>query len=76
MPWLEKAKEELKEAVIFPIKFPQLFQGKRKPWNGILLYGPPGTDKNFLAKAAATETHGNIFFQFQLQMFLVNGWMN
>ena len=30
---LEKAKEALKEAVIFPIKFPQLFQGKRKPWN-------------------------------------------
>ena len=27
---LEKAKEALKEAVIFPIKFPQLFQGKRK----------------------------------------------
>ena len=34
---LEKAKDALKEAVIFPIKFPQLFQGKRKPWKGILL---------------------------------------
>jgi ATP-dependent Zn protease len=36
---LTGAKAALKEAVIYPLKFPHLFTGKRKPWRGILLYG-------------------------------------
>ncbi|CAN4107253.1 unnamed protein product [Withania somnifera] len=52
---LESVKQALQEAVILPVKFPQFFTGKRRPWRAFLLYGPPGTGKSYLAKAVATE---------------------
>ncbi|XP_076064208.1 katanin p60 ATPase-containing subunit A-like 2 [Oratosquilla oratoria] len=58
---LEEAKRLVKEAVVYPLKYPQLFVGRFKPWRGVLLFGPPGTGKTLLAKAVATECRTTFF---------------
>ncbi len=57
---LEEVKEELRMAVEWPLKYPELFKasGAKQP-KGILLYGPPGTGKTLLAKAVANESEAN-----------------
>jgi transitional endoplasmic reticulum ATPase len=57
---LEGVKQELREAVEWPLKYPEKFKkfGLRPP-KGILLFGPPGTGKTLLAKAVATESGAN-----------------
>jgi len=57
---LEKAKQEIKEAVEWPLKYPEVFEIMHtRPPKGILLYGPPGTGKTLLAKAVASKSEAN-----------------
>ncbi len=57
---LEKAKQELQEAVEWPLKYPENFEKFGvKPPKGVLIYGPPGTGKTLLAKAVANESESN-----------------
>lgn len=57
---LEDVKQELIEAVEWPLKTPEAFTrlGTTPP-SGILIYGPPGTGKTLLAKAVASESQAN-----------------
>ena len=57
---LEEVKEELTEAIEWPLKHTDLFnQADIQPPKGLLLYGPPGTGKTMIAKAVATTSEAN-----------------
>ena len=57
---LRMAKQQLQEAVEWPLTKPEVFKRMGiNPPRGVLLYGPPGTGKTLLAKAVASESKAN-----------------
>ena len=57
---LDSVKEELQQAVEWPIKYADVYkQFATKSPKGFLLFGPPGTGKTLLAKAVANESECN-----------------
>jgi AAA+ superfamily predicted ATPase len=53
---MEALKERIRMHVVYPFRNPETFQRfKKRPGGGILLYGPPGCGKTYLARATAGE---------------------
>lgn len=57
---MKKMKEEINEAIVYPLLKPELARTYGKlAGGGILLYGPPGCGKTFIMKAAAGECNSS-----------------
>ncbi|WP_138495858.1 ATP-binding protein [Paenibacillus pinistramenti] len=67
---LEEVKKKIRMNFILPLKQPEIFAAYGKEAGGsLLLYGPPGCGKTFLARAVAGEIDAN-FLHIELQAIL------
>jgi SpoVK/Ycf46/Vps4 family AAA+-type ATPase len=58
---LHFAKRCVMEAVVWPMKRPDIFTGLRGPPKGLLLFGPPGTGKTLIGRAIASKSGAKFF---------------
>lgn len=57
---MDKLKDEIRMKIIFPLTQPDLYRAYGKTvGGGILMYGPPGCGKTYLARATAGEVDAN-----------------
>lgn len=77
---MKRIKEEISLKIIQPLKNPELYKAfGKKIGGGILLYGPPGCGKTYIAKAAAGEIDAkfiNIGLHDILDMWIGNSEKN
>ncbi|HEY2722712.1 MAG TPA: AAA family ATPase [Chitinophagaceae bacterium] len=77
---MKRVKEEIDIKIIQPLKNPDLYKAfGKKIGGGILLYGPPGCGKTFIAKATAGEINAkfiNIGLHDILDMWIGNSEKN
>jgi SpoVK/Ycf46/Vps4 family AAA+-type ATPase len=59
---MDYVKDAIRTDIIYPYQHPEMYkQYNKKAGGGILLYGPPGCGKTFIAKATAGEIHANYY---------------